>query len=236
MNLFDRKKDYALKLLAFSDEKLFKSLDENIQNYIAQFGAKNILTYQELRQVSEIAIDLKMWGHNSIINILDRLESKYTLGKKNSKKYILKELQDYWNNLKINPTDYDKKPAKVKSVDRKVEYNKQKNEVLGKCPVASEKTVCCNLITIDAIQGCSLGCSYCSIQTFYKNGKIAVDSNLAEKLRKIELDPQKNYHIGSGQSSDSLALGNSGGVLDAQLKFARRNSNIILEFKTKSKK
>ena len=236
MNLFDRKKDYALKLLAFSDEKLFKSLDENIQNYIAHFGAKNILTYQELRQVSEIAIDLKMWGHNSIINILDRLESKYTLGKKNSKKYILKELQDYWNNLKINPTDYDKKPAKVKSVDRKVEYNKQKNEVLGKCPVASEKTVCCNLITIDAIQGCSLGCSYCSIQTFYQNGKIAVDSNLEEKLRKIELDPQKNYHIGSGQSSDSLALGNSGGVLDAQLKFARRNSNIILEFKTKSKK
>ena len=43
-----------------------------------------------------------------------------------------------------------------------------------------------------------------------------------------------NYHIGSGQSSDSLAIGNREGVLDAQLEFARKNSNIILEFKTKS--
>ena len=44
--------------------------------------------------------------------------------------------------------------------------NKDENKVFGQCPVASEKTVCCNLMTIDAIQGCSLGCSYCSIQTF----------------------------------------------------------------------
>ena len=79
------------------------------------------------------------------------------------------------------------------------------------------------------------GCSYCSIQTFYTNGKIAVESNLAEKLEAIPLDPDKNYHIGSGQSSDSLAIGNTNGVLDAQLDFARKNSNIILEFKTKSK-
>ena len=102
------------------------------------------------------------------------------------------------------------------------------------CPVASEKTVCCNLMTIDAVQGCSLGCSYCSIQTFYTDGKISVDKNLAEKLAKIPLDPNKKYHIGSGQSSDSLAIGNREGVLDAQLNFARNNPNIILEFKTKS--
>ena len=103
------------------------------------------------------------------------------------------------------------------------------------CPVASEKTVCCNLRTIDVVQGCGLGCSYCSIQTFYEGGTIAVEDNLTDKLAAIELDPNKNYHIGSGQSSDSLALGNKNGILDAQLEFARNNLNIILEFKTKSK-
>jgi len=101
--------------------------------------------------------------------------------------------------------------------------------------VASEKTVCCNLRTIDVAQGCGLGCSYCSIQTFYENGSIAVEKNLKDKLAAIELDPNKNYHIGSGQSSDSLALGNKNGILDSQLEFASNNPNIILEFKTKSK-
>ena len=66
------------------------------------------------------------------------------------------------------------------------------------------------------------------------SSKISIDKNLAQKLSKIPLDPSKNYHIGSGQSSDSLAIGNREGVLDAQLEFARKNSNIILEFKTKS--
>ena len=108
---------------------------------------------------------------------------------------------------------------------RKVELNDQNNEVFGMCPVASEKTVCCNLMTIDAVQGCSLGCSYCSIQTFYSDGKISIDKNLAEKLANIPLDPNKKYHIGSGQSSDSLAIGNREGVLDAQLNFARDNPN-----------
>ena len=116
-----------------------------------------------------------------------------------------------------------------------MQLNDQNNEVFGMCPVASEKTVCCNLMTIDAVQGCSLGCSYCSIQTFYSDGKISIDKNLAKKLANIPLDPKKKYHIGSGQSSDSLAIGNREGVLDAQLDFARSNSNIILEFKTKSK-
>ena len=62
-----------------------------------------------------------------------------------------------------------------------------------------------------------------------------MEKNLKDKLAALELDPNKNYHIGSGQSSDSLALGNKNGILDAQFEFASNNPNIILEFKTKSK-
>ena len=235
MKLSDTKKGYSFKLAAFSGEALFQSLDKDLQDFIHQFGSAYKLTYQELRQVSEIAIDLKMWGDISVVDRLNLITSRYPAGNGNSKKQILKELQDYWQTLKTKPSDYSSNAPKVKSVVRKVTDNTNDHEIFGPCPVASEKTVCCNLLTIDAVQGCSLGCSYCSIQTFYTDGAVAVESNLEEKLDQIELDPMKNYHIGSGQSSDSLAMGNRGGVLDAQLNFARKNPNIILEFKTKSK-
>ena len=70
MKLSDTKKGYSFKLAAFSGEALFQSLDKDLQDFIHQFGSAYKLTYQELRQVSEIAIDLKMWGD---ISVVDRL-------------------------------------------------------------------------------------------------------------------------------------------------------------------
>jgi spore photoproduct lyase len=101
------------------------------------------------------------------------------------------------------------------------------------CPVASPRTVCCNLRTIDAVENCSFGCSYCAVQTFYHD-HIAFDEHLARKLEAISLDPDRFYHIGTGQSSDALAWGNKHGMLDALFEFAAAHPNILLEFKTKS--
>ena len=181
-----------------------------------------------------ISADFSMWKEKSISECVSEIEQ--SLGPKVDKRAVLSEVKREWNSLKSAKIKYEPKGDRIKSrpKPRKVTLSDSKNEVFGMCPVASEKTVCCNLMTIDAVQGCSLGCSYCSIQTFYTDGKISVDKNLAEKLAKIPLDPNKKYHIGSGQSSDSLAIGNREGVLDAQLNFARNNPNIILEFKTKS--
>ena len=181
-----------------------------------------------------ISADFSMWKEKSISECVSEIEQ--SLGPKSDKTAVLSEVKREWNSLKSAKIKYEPTGDQIKSrpKSRKVTLSDSKNEVFGMCPVASEKTVCCNLMTIDAVQGCSLGCSYCSIQTFYTDGKISVDKNLAEKLAKIPLDPNKKYHIGSGQSSDSLAIGNREGVLDAQLNFARNNPNIILEFKTKS--
>ena len=77
MNLSDTKKDYSFKLAAFSGEALFQSLDKDLQDFIHQFGSACKLTYQELRQVSEIAIDLKMWGDNSVADRLNQIASRY---------------------------------------------------------------------------------------------------------------------------------------------------------------
>ncbi|MFT6703729.1 MAG: spore photoproduct lyase, partial [Gammaproteobacteria bacterium] len=106
---------------------------------------------------------------------------------------------------------------------------------LGYCPVASEKTRCCNLLTLDAVERCGFDCSYCSIQSFYHENEVRFDSGFAEKLKGIQLEPNKLYHIGTGQSSDSLMWGNHNGNLEALCEFARDNPNVLLEFKTKSK-
>ena len=216
------------------DDSIYSSLTLQNKADLVALGSKYNFSYQELRQLMIISADFSMWKEKSIRQCVSEIEE--SLGPKADKSAILSAVKREWNSLKSAKIKYESTGDQIKSrpKPRKVTLSDSENEVFGMCPVASEKTVCCNLMTIDAVQGCSLGCSYCSIQTFYTDGKISVDKNLAEKLAKIPLDPNKKYHIGSGQSSDSLAIGNREGVLDAQLNFARNNPNIILEFKTKS--
>ena len=90
-------------------------------------------------------------------------------------------------------------------------------------------------MTLDAVQKCGFDCSYCSIQSFYHGNEVVFDSGFADKLERLELDPQQTYHIGTGQSSDSLMWGNHEGILESLCGFARRNANVILELKTKSR-
>ena len=222
------------KINLLKNDSIYSSLTLQNKDYLVALGSKYNFSYQELRQLMIISADFSMWKEKSVSEYVSEIEK--SLGPKADKKTVLGAVKKKWNSLKNTKIKYESTGDRIKSrpEPRKVTLSDSKNEVFGMCPVASEKTVCCNLMTIDAVQGCSLGCSYCSIQTFYTDGKISVDKNLAEKLAKIPLDPNKKYHIGSGQSSDSLAIGNREGVLDAQLNFARNNSNIILEFKTKS--
>lgn len=220
--------NYPERFSSFSQEALYKSLDDGLQRFIREIGFKHRLSFQELRQITEIVLDLHMWGE----------ELPHFLGRPPKEK-VLQTFKDRWRTLRHEETVYPSKPSSQAFLSRAQKkpfsVNQGDNGVFGMCPVASEKTVCCNLRTIDAVQGCGFGCSYCSIQTFYDPSKIAADHNLSERLEGIRLDPEKNYHIGSGQSSDSLLLGNRNGILDAQFEFARMNPNVILELKTKSK-
>jgi spore photoproduct lyase len=106
-------------------------------------------------------------------------------------------------------------------------------KIYGLCPVAAPETLCCQLHTIDAVECCAYGCSYCIIQTFYRQ-EVIFDRHFTEKLQAIKIDPDRFYHFGSGQSSDSLYWGNRYGILSGLLGFARAHPNILLELKTKS--
>lgn len=153
---------------------------------------------------------------------------------KESKKEAFLALQQAYERLKNTLKTYPKTPNDFKKERFNIEEVEKEHLGLGSCPVASPKTRCCNLMTLDAVESCGFDCSYCSIQSFYKNNTITFDKNFAQKLERLELDPTKTYHIGTGQSSDSLMWGNRVGVLEALFSFARKHPNVILEFKSKS--
>lgn len=198
------------------------------------------LSFQELKTVVEISIDLKMWQSDNLVDILKI--HKEPQNPKQLKKKALADLIVHFEELRAKKKNYsafnskrDQPPSKIKDIIFKPSDKSSSTIILGKCPVASEKTLCCNLQTLDVVNNCGFECSYCSIQSFFPNNTIIYEDQLVEKLNRLKIDPKKIYHIGTGQSSDSLMWGNKSGILDQLMNFARNNPNVILEFKTKSK-
>ena len=225
---------YAQRLPRLLEKTLYAHLPDDQQAFLASRAERHRFTHQELRQLCEIAVDLNQWPESRIERIWPD-ETRLSGDHKTRKKRLLKTIQDHWDALRREPNRY---PATipVKRFGKTVTpIEKARDKLgLGYCPVASPKTRCCNLLTLDAVENCGYGCSYCSIQSFYEGGEIGFDPHFADKLARLDIDPDRIYHIGTGQSSDSLMWGNSHGVLDALLDFARAHPNVILEFKTKS--
>jgi len=195
---------------------------------------KYSFSFQEQRQIIETASDLLQWKIGPIERWFDEEKASKAQGKKRTKELVTAML-DLVNKERRRPTDYsdffpsERLPDKYQSVIVHTE------KIMGRCPcpVEGEKTRCCNLKTLDAVEQCAFGCSYCSIQSFYNRGEIQVVGNLQERLQNITLDDD-TWHIGTGQSSDSLLWGNDFGTLDALSILARRYPKTIIELKTKS--
>ena len=204
---------------------LFDNLKENQKEFIKDRAYRYHLSFQELKKLVEIAIDLNMWIEEPIEKIWRDFDRK---------KEALNYINRIYEELKNKPKEY--KNFKIdKEKTHKIKFEKKDKELgFGMCPVAGPKTRCCNLWTLDMVESCGYDCSYCSIQSFYNEDTITFNTNLKEKLLAIKLDKNEIYHIGTGQSSDSLMWGNRGGVLDALFEFAKKNPNVILELKTKS--
>ncbi len=227
---------YREKLNRIAGDTLLHLLPESEQRFIREQSFRFHFTFQELRQITEIAIDLAMWNEDSIAELWPvDVPSGYR--DKRARSWILDSLRHQWDAKKNAPKRYPGTGALGEHRAGKPELLLRAKDRLGFgfCPVASPATRCCNLMTLDAVENCGYDCSYCSIQSFYHSNKIYFDCGFSERLRALRLDPNRIYHIGTGQSSDSLMWGNKNGVMDTLTAFARHNPNVILELKSKSK-
>ena len=200
--------------------------------FIEQKAAEYRLSFQDKRTLEVIASDLRRWDEGILEDLWEDPDNSSLRGK-NLKQKAMGIIKDKWEELKTVPKDYSGFNLEYRAVKSESRLSEQPAEtpVMGRCPVASEKTRCCNLQTLDAVINCGFDCSYCSIQTFYHTDSILFHDNLKQKLNTVSagLDPEKRHHIGTGQSSDSLMWGNRGGMMDALFDFARSNRNVLLE-------
>ena len=221
MNQYSEKFNTSIK------NSFYSKLPKDEQEFIKTKSHELKFSHQEIKQIVDIARDLGMWNEQGIIEIFPQHEQK---------KVVFSRLRKRYEEIRSKPNSYENFELKNIPTEQKYTFKTETKEGfgLGLCPVASEKTRCCNLLTLDAVESCGFDCSYCSIQSFYNQNTITFDSGFADKLRNLNLDKNKTYHIGTGQASDSLMFGNREGVLDTLFLFARENPNVILEFKTKS--
>ena len=219
---------------SISDQPLFQLLETEAKIFLAERAQELRLSVQDCRQACEIALDFQMWGAESIEDIWPQDKSQAP-STKARKQQVMRLLRSNWEAGKNSDNRYpaDSSAAKISAASKPRAIEKS-SLGLGRCPVASPRTMCCNLQTLDAVDNCGYGCSYCSIQSFFDGKQISFDKGFADKLKNLEFDPEKTYHIGTGQSSDSLMWGNSHGVLDAVIDLAWAHPNVILELKTKS--
>lgn len=205
----------------------YNRLPQEQAQFLYNIAQEQRLSFQEIRQSIEIAVDIGMWDEGNIKLLWETL---------NEQNRSFKSLKELYEKLKTKPNSYKNFAPHIQPLEQKYRFVTKEKEGfgLGLCPVASQKTRCCNLLTLDAVESCGFDCSYCSIQSFYNQNTITFDASFAKKLLELELNPDKTYHIGTGQSSDSLMWGNKEGLMDALFTFAKKYPNLILEFKSKS--
>ena len=216
--------DYAQKFEQISKNSKLNLLCDESKRFIKELCFRFFLSFSDLKELIDAALLLRMFQEPPLAKMLPPVATKAEL---------FSALRQNMQDLKASKS-YASFTAGVSR--RKVHYSLEpKSSVaLGFCPVASPKTRCCNLLTLDATQSCVFDCSYCAISSFYKKDTVTQDENFYENLMRLELDPRKTYHIGTGQASDSLALGNKARVLEALTALALKYPRLILELKSKS--
>ncbi len=222
--------DYQSKFSEMKRYSLYQTLPEGSREFIRGLAFQYNLTVQQFYELVKAERDLHMWKEPGLEQWWDHLETKPSgrnqllSGVREQLEGICSEAPDYSTFVADTPARPKAKSVDTRTTDRKIH---------GYCPALSEETVCCNLRTIDVVENCPLGCSYCSIQTFYTD-RFVFEEHLGEKLSRIPVSPDRYYHYCTGQSSDSLVWGNRNGNLEKLAAFARAHPNVLLELKTKT--
>ena len=211
---------------------IFSSLPSPVREKLDSLFSSIHFTRSEKLEIVKEEADLLEWKEESFA-LSHPFTSKGKDGR-DGERYI-SELRRHMKSLRESETDYSNFFPQKRSQGKTKKLMSDQKLVLSRCPcpVDGEKTRCCKLRTLDAVMQCAFGCSYCSIQAFYNENEIRIVSNLREKLERMEIGDDV-WHIGTGQASDSLLLGDDYGTLSALASFAEKHPNIVLEMKSKA--
>lgn len=217
--------------------KLYSILPQENQNWLKDVADSYPLSFQHLKILTEYSADLICWNKGTPEQFHQPEKLEKFSGKKKAALFFQQIKKGYESLIKF-PKKYVLSPTspndEIQFPSKHIIKTELKGNIIGTCPVASEKTRCCNLKTLDVVQQCGFSCSYCSIQSFYHQNQVRFIENLQKHLDDIDLDPNQNYHIGTGQSSDSLMWGNNHNLLEYLYAFTENHPNVILEMKSKS--
>ena len=211
---------------------IFSSLPSPVREKLDSLFSSIHFTRSEKLEIVKEEADLLEWKEESFV--LSHPISASGKDGRDGERYI-SELRRHMKRLRESETDYSNFFPQKRSQGKTKKLMSDQKLVLSRCPcpVDGEKTRCCKLRTLDAVMQCAFGCSYCSIQAFYNENEIRIVSNLREKLERMEIGDDV-WHIGTGQASDSLLLGDDYGTLSALATFAENHPNIVLEMKSKA--
>ena len=206
---------------------IFSSLPSPVREKLDSLFSSIHFTRSEKLEIVKEEADLLEWKEESFV--LSHPISASGKDGRDGERYI-SELRRHMKRLRESETDYSNFFPQKRSQGKTKKLMSDQKLVLSRCPcpVDGEKTRCCKLRTLDAVMQCAFGCSYCSIQAFYNENEIRIVSNLREKLEAMEIGDDV-WHIGTGQASDSLLLGDDYGTLSALATFAEKHPNIVLE-------
>lgn len=213
-------------------DDIYRSLPEGTRNALSGlFSAYHFTESQKLEILKEEA-DLRQWKEESFTSIYKAPENRND--GRDGDRYI-RAMRAYMNHLRSSETDYSDFTPNIHPRPKSRVMDTDKELVLSRCPcpVDGEKTRCCKLRTLDVIEQCAFSCSYCSVQAFYSENEIHAVSDIKNKLLALDLDDSV-WHIGTGQASDSILLGDDHGTLTGLIAFAEKHPDVIIELKSKS--
>lgn len=108
---------------------------------------------------------------------------------------------------------------------------------MKECPGAGAE-ICCNYFVINYALNCHMECTYCVLQAFLNNPALTLYTNIEDLMREVETRvrscPGRRFRVGTGETSDSLALDDITGYSRRLVPFFRSLPNAVLELKTKS--